>query len=232
MSYTMTTAEAAQEVYLTATRKTTTLDLTTGKGAQILALLNKYTRVWGKDDWASMRNVFTVSGTVTATDTFTLPTTMHHASQQEGDFVRITHVGGTTETDYFIVPVERLYNGGPKVGSSPTNRCAISGSSLVFDGPFTSSSAQFGGTTTIPGYAIPATLSSGTDVIQVDDPQWLTARCAADYCLTDVTRAQLYDTIKSEADQYWFAMKSNNDSQMEATYRGWNPLSYTGGAWD
>jgi hypothetical protein len=220
MSYQMTTSEAVADVYLLSTGKTDALELTSSKGARILALLNHFSKEWAKGDWRSMRSSFSV-GTVTATDTFTLPATMHHASQQEGDFVRITTTA--SEYDFTIVPIERLYNDGVKLNASAMTQCAISGSSLVFDGAFASGSGPFGGTITIPGYAKPATLTTGTDVIQVDDPQWLTNRAAAQNVFTDRTRVQLYDTLKAEADRLWFEMKQANNSQDEDMYA--EPLS-------
>ena len=173
----MTVTEAIAATYLLATGKATAPSSGTAKYTKILALLNIFSQNWATEPvmWASLRSTFTVTSpaTVTATDTFAIPATVGKISEQEGDYVRINHANGTDQSTYTIVPIERLYDDGPTINTAGGPYCAVSGSNLIFPVAFTSTSPQFGGTVKIPGYSIPATLTTGSDVIQVDDPYWL-----------------------------------------------------------
>lgn len=237
----VTVTQAIAGVYLKSTRKAVPPAITDNKGAIILALLNFFSVDWANDsgtDWHSMRQIFVLPGTVTATDTFSVSTltTLNHLSRQEGDFVRIYHANGVDESDYTIVDAASLYNDGPARsggGMSVANArgtCAMVGTNLVFDRPFVSTDPQIGGTVRLPGYANVNNLALGTDIIQVDDPQWLMVRCAADYVLNDVTRIQNYNTLKDEADQKYQDMRRNNESQIDTAYTGgWSLMGQT---WD
>lgn len=224
----MTVLEALKDSYSQATGKASDLTISDTKGAKLMLILNRLTQRWGEEDWRSMRAIFSVASTVSATNTFAIPATLHHTSKQEGDFVRIEHADGVGESDYSIVPIEQLYDDGVKLGRTGPTRCAIVGSNLVFDGAFTADDDEFGGTIKIPGYSIPTTLSAGSDTIEVDDPYWLTTAAAAEFVFTDRTRVQLYDTLKARADERWYRMKLSNNSQIEAVYTGgWTPLAGT-----
>lgn len=229
----MTVTAALNRCYQLATGKNTALAVTDAKGAKILNLFNHYTSDWAKSDWAAMRSTFTLTPTITATDTFSFSasTTLHHISQQEGDFVRIYHTDGVGETDYTIVPIDRLYDNGPARNNAGGMRVAISGTSLVFPTAFLTTNPQYGGSIRVPGYLAPTTLAGGTDVIQVSDPLWLVQRSAAQYVLTDRTRVQLYDTLKGEADKLWAEMIGNEESQHETIYTA-QLMPSSGGAFD
>lgn len=230
MAYTKTTQQVITDTYLLATGKATGLDITSTKGVKILALLNYFVQEWANEkgvNWRSLRNTFTLGATVTATNTFTLPTTIGRFSRQEGDFVRIYHTDGVNESDYTIVPIERLYENGPTLNNVGNEYCAISGTSLIFTRPFVATDPQFGGTIKVPGYSIPATLDSNDDVPAVDNPDWLSARTAAEYVRNDVTRVQLYNSLLDIAADKMSAMKMENDTQIEEVYRPWAPLGET-----
>ncbi len=236
MARTQTVDQAVSQTYLSATGKTTTLTLGSAKYTKILSLFNIYTQVWANDpetNWSSLRNVFTLASTVSATDTYALPASLGKLSDSEGDFVRIYHTDGVTESDYTIVPIDRLYNDLPTrnnygIDIIGTGTCAVVGQNLVFSRAFTSANTQFGGTIKVPGYSIPPTLVSGTDVIRVDDPNWLCFIAAAEYVRTDVTRVGQYPNLIAQATDSMNSMKLINNSQNETAYRGaFRPLGMT-----
>lgn len=225
----MIVTDAIANTYLLATGKTTTLTAGTTKYTKILALLNMFTQQWAGEvgvDWKSQRLVANVTGTVTATDTFAIPTTLSKVSKTQGDFVRIVHTDGT-ESDYDIVPIERLYQESSKAQGGTGNRVAISGSNLIFDVAFTATSPQFGGTIQVPGYKIPATLTAGSDTIEVDDPYWLCFMAAAEYVRNDITRVQQYPNLIAQANNAMEGMKNENNSQVETVSATWSPLGST-----
>lgn len=233
IGYTETVDQLVASAYLFATGKTTTLTFGSSKYVKILNLMNFFTQRWAKEadtNWASLRAIFTLASVVSATDTYPLPATIGVISNQEGDFVRIYHTDGINESDYTIVSAERLYNDAHTLNNGGINlrnavgTCAQVGSSLIFSTPFTATSPQFGGTIKVPGFSIPPTLIAASDVVVIDDPQWLALRCAAEYVRTDITRAQLYPSLIDQANEAMDAMKNFNDSQRETVYTGsWSP---------
>lgn len=240
MAVSKTVNQAINDVYLRATGKAASLTVADTKGIKILALLNHFMEEWAEEDWTSMANTFTLAGTITATDTFALLPTIHHISEQEGDFVRIYHANGTAESDYTVVKISKLYNDGPirgaggQIAPNSSGTVAQKGQNLIFSKAFTATNPQFGGTIRVPGFSIPTTLVLGTDVLQVDNPKWLVTRVAAEYVRNDVTRVQLFDSIMEEAKDEWAKMvKANNVVQADEVYTGaWNPIPGGGGAFE
>lgn len=238
MAFTQTVDQVVSDTYLKATGKGGGVSFGTAKYIKILQMMNFYTRQWAniEEQWHSLRELFTLGVTVTATDTFALLASIDYISQQEGDFVRIYHTDGVHESDYSTVPIEKLYADGPIVLGSGINRrnavgtCAQVGQTLVFSRPFQTTDPQFGGSIQVPGQAIPAILVNATDTVQVDDPTWLSCRCAADYVRTDVTRSQLFPGLIEEANEIMDTMIERNQEQIEEIYTGdWQPLGMN---WD
>lgn len=229
----MTVDQFVLNAYLLATGKAVPPTFGAAKYTKLLALANYFTTDWSGQpdvDWNSQRSMFTVSGGVTATDTFTIPSTVNYISRQEGDYVRIVNLAGTKEYDYTIVPPARLYRDWPSLNSmsmgtrNANGTCAVVGSSLVFDRAFTASDPQFGGTIKIPGFIIPPVLVNALDKITVDNPLWLVCRVAAEYIRNDITRVQLYGSLVDQANEQMVQMKVNNMSQVESVYAGsWSP---------
>lgn len=226
----MTTTQAIQNTYLLATGKVTPPAAGTSKYEKILSLLNIFTQNWASEagiDWKSLRTTANVTGTVTATDTFALPATIAKVSKTRGDYVRIVHADGTTESDYTIVPIERLYNDESKLQGAGRFKVAISGGNLVFDKAFKSTDPQFGGTIQVPGYITPPELDDGADLIAVDDPYWLCFMAAAEYVRNDITRVQQYGNLVAQANNAMIGMKDDNNSATEEVTAIWSPLGET-----
>jgi len=238
MSFKMTVTDAITASFLLANGKAVPPAVGSTKYVKLQALLNYYQNEWADEAdtyWLSLRSVFTLPS-ITATDTYAIPATVGRVSGQEGDFVRIYHTDGISESDYTLVPITRLYDsdttinnyGKPRLNANGT--CAQVGDNIVFSRAFVATDPQFGGTLKIAGYTFPATLVNPTDVIAVDKPQWLCARVAAEFIRTDVTRVQLYGSLIDQAKEAMDQMKSNNSAQDESVYTGsFRPL---GSTWD
>ncbi len=238
----MSITDAVADVYLRATGKTTTL--TTGtKYNRIIGLMDYYQRRWAREpgvDWASLYDPAFSLGTVTATDTYDLDTSsIRKLSDREGDSVRIVWTDGTSYTDYAIVPHDSLkdyYYGSDKV-SYTGFYCAQIGSQLVFNHIFSSDDAQYGGEIFVPTYTFPDEITSDnpdTDEVQVDDPDWLITRVAAEFVRNDITRRARYPELLAEANEIMERMKDDNDGQIDVVNKPWTPFSGTGhgSAWE
>lgn len=237
----MTIVEAVAETYLRATGKTTTL--TTGsKFERIIALLDFYQRRWAREpgiDWGSLYNPSLSIGNVTATDAFDLDTsTIRKISDRQGDVVRIVWTDGVSYTDYDVVAHDKLkdfYYGVDK--DSPLGFvCAQTGGQLVFNHEFVSTDSQFGGEIFVPCYVFPDEITSANtsdNEVQVDDPDWLVTRVAAEYVRNDIVRRQRYPELLAEANEIMQRMKDDEDGQIVEVDRPWSPFSGTtnGSAW-
>lgn len=232
----MTITEFVADAYLKATGKTNTL--TTGtKYDRIVALGDYYQRRWAREpgvDWNSLYNPAFSLGTVTATDSYDLDSsTVRKLSDREGDFVRIVWSDGVGYTDYTIVNHDTLkdYSWGVNRESSKGFYCAKIAGQLVFNHTFTSDDSQYGGEIFVPCYVFPDEVTSSnpsSDEVQVDDPDWLVTRVAAEYTRNDITRRQRYPELLSEANEIMDRMKDDNDGQLSEVDKTWSPFSGIG----
>lgn len=235
----MTITEAANSVYLRATGKATTPP--TSKLNQIIGLLDYYQRQWARQrnvDWASLYDPAASLGTVTATDSFDIDTSsIRKLSDRQGDFVQITWVDGTNYTKYDIVNHDALkdYYWGASKQSPRGFYCAQIAGQLVFNHSFISTDAQFGGNILVPSYLFPDAITDtnpDTDETQVDDPDWLVTRCAAEFVRNDIVRRSRFPELLSEANEIMLRMIDDNDGQVQTVDRPWTPFTGSNnGAW-
>lgn len=232
----MSITDAIADTYLRATGKTTTL--TTGtKYDRIVGLLDYYQRRWAREpgvEWNSLYDPAFSLGTVTATDTFDLDTSsIRKLSDREGDSVRVVWTDGVGYTDYIIVDHNKLkdYSYGVNKESPLGFYCAQIGSTLVFNHEFISTDAQYGGEIFVPVYAFPDEITStnpDSDEVQVDDPDWLVTRVAAEYVRNDITRRARYPELLTEANEIMARMRDDNDGQIDTVDTPWRPFSGIG----
>ena len=231
----MTITEAIADTYLKATGKTTAL--TTGtKFNKIVGLLNFYQRRWAREpeiDWNSLYNPAFSLGTVTATDTYDIDTSsIRKLSDRQGDTVRIVWSNGVGYTDYDVIPHDTLkdFSWGVNKESPKGYYCAQIGSQLIFNHEFTSDDAQYGGEIFVPCYTFPDAIvsTSLSEDVQVDDPDWLVLRCAAEYVRTDLTRQGQYSNILQEANEAMQRMIDDNGAQIDDVDKPWTPSSGIG----
>lgn len=208
----MTTSDFVAAVYLKATGEVSTLASTDTDYTKIVQIGNMQIDAWANEedsDWETLYDPAVNIGTVTATDTYDLDSSINRISNQGDDWVQITHTDGTTVTNYRTVPAKRL-----KVyQQSGGNYCARIGNTLKFNKVFSATDPEYGGTITVPAYLYPSHLVKATDLVPVDNPQWLVTITAAQWVQTDVTLAQNYPSLVAEANALMTAMKQANNSQ-------------------
>lgn len=199
--------------YLRATGEVSTLVSTDPDYGKIVQLGNLKIDDFAKeDDWVSLYSIVS-SGTVTATDTFDLDSSIREISNAENDFIRIVHTDTTKWTDYTLVAPNQLkqYDSG--------NYCAKIGTTLVFNTAFKSTDAEYGGTIEVPAYLFPDHLVNADDEVPVDNPNWLVVATAAEFVRSDITLAQNYPLLLAEANDLMSAMKKANNPQLETVTR-------------
>jgi hypothetical protein len=232
----MSITNFVSDAYLRATGKTTVLTSGT-KYDRIIALGDYYQRRWAREpgvDWNSLYDPAFSLGTVTATDTFDLDTSsIRKLSDREGDTVRIVWTDGTSYTDYDIIDATKLkdYSFGVDKDSPLGTYCARIGNTLVFNHEFVSTDNEYGGEIFVPAYTFPDEITSTSPddaEVQVDDPDWLVTRVAAEYVRNDITRRQRYPELIQEANEIMARMKDDNDGQIDTVDRPWTPPSGIG----
>lgn len=217
----MTTSELVQSVYLKAAGKIPTFTSGSAKWLKIVAIANGYIDSWQNEpgvDWYSLYAPSYSIGTATATDTFELDDDVRKISDGREDPVRIIHTDGTNFTDYAVVPGNQL-----RTTYSQGAYCAQIGKTLVFNKPFASTDAQFGGTIYVPMYGYAEHIVGDNDDVPVDDPQWLVIMCAAEYVRNDIVKQNQYPNLIGEANNLMVSMKDANDAQINSVATPWRP---------
>lgn len=201
----MTTQEFVNNAYLRLNGKIPTFAAGTAKYNAMLAIGNMQISVWeNEDDWNSLYNPAFSVGAVTATDTFPLGSTVNYISAAIGDVVKITRLDGTVDR-YFTVPAEIL-------SQHTGNYCAKIGQNLKFAQAFKTTDPQFGGAITAPVYLHAAILVNTTDVVPVDDANWLCVASAAQAASSSIVKASMYANLMGEANSLMANMKYSNAS--------------------
>lgn len=237
----MNITEFISDTYLKSVGKPTPPAAGTRKYNQIVALGDFYQRRWAREpgvNWHSLYNPAFSIGTVTATDTFDLDTSsIRNLSDREGDTVRIVWSNGTSYTDYDLIAHDKLkdYYHNPTKTSSSGFVCTRIGNQLVFNHIFASTDAQFGGEIFVPCYVFPDEITStnpNDNEVQVDDPDWLVTRVAAEYVRNDITRRQRYPELLSEANEIMERMIDDNEGQIVEVDRPWSPFTGSNDVWN
>lgn len=220
----MTTQELVDAVILKATGKKTALSPGDTRYEEIVAIANTQVDTWQNEpgvEWNSLYDRGVSLGSVTATDTFPLDSSIRKISDRKGDHIRIEHSGSDAYSDYATVPHDRLKDyTGEKV-------CAQIGSDLVFSEAFTSDDPEYNGTLKVPAYTYASKLSAADDEVPVDIPNWLVFMTAAEYVRNDVVRQNQYPNLISEANEMMQAMISDNEAQIQQVTAPWSPLGRT-----
>ena len=210
----MLRSEFIQLVHFKGTGKPTAPTSGTKKYNQIVSAGEYYTQLWNREpntNWASLYD-FRNSGTITATDTFALDSSIDRVSKQEGDFIRILHTDNN-ESEYELVAIDRLHE------NKNNYVVAVNGTNLMFPKAFTSTDPQFGGTIIVPSYGSISFPDTDAGEITVDDPYWLVAISAAEFVRNDITRKAEYPNLAGEASELMRKMKENNGMAVDELYR-------------
>ena len=222
----MTVSEFVRNTVLLSEGKLESFSTGSTKWLRIVAQGNFFLQQLARErgvNWNRYYNPVLSIGTVTATATFAIPSTVRKISQEEGDTLRITHLNATY-SDYTFIPHDRLkdYTG---------NYVAKIGANIKFTTAFTSASAQFGGSITAPVYTLPTTFSLDADVLDIDDSNYLVYVVASDRVKNDVTRKDLRADLIAQANEALISMKDDNISQLEEVNRTWNVIGHVSENW-
>lgn len=218
----LTLTELVTKSYLLATGKPTPPTIGSKRYNQILGIANIFQESWQTEpniQWDSQW-LESSAGTVTATATFTLPATVREVSEREGDYVYITALSGGVYYYPIISPNQlQAYR------LSGDLSVAINGRSIRFPVEFRTTDPMFGGTITVPGFKDVTPLVLGTDIISVDDPNWLVYMCAGEYVRNDRNRVGQYGNLIDLAIDSMNKMKTTNGGMRDEIDRStWRPL--------
>jgi hypothetical protein len=86
---------------------------------------------------------------------------------------------------------------------------------LTFTEDIVSGESIDGGSLVVPGYYLPADLTTGTDLLPVPDPNWLATATAAEIAFGDIIYEDKAEILNQRANALWKAMVATN---RRATY--------------
>lgn len=106
----------------------------------------------------------------------------------------------------------------PQENNYSTQQVYLSGGNpqlLSFTQDIEADDPLVGGTLVMPGYYMPADVSSDTDLLPVPDPNWLVMSTASEIAFTDIVYEDRAEALNSRANALWKAMVATN---RRATY--------------
>lgn len=196
----------------------------TSKYNDMLAILNRKQREWWSDpntDWPSLF-ALTADGTVTSgTQTYALPATLLRLS------------------DYIILQDSNLVNKYITV-VKPAQRAMYSSGCYVYDSnPMmltfitTIDSNLTGLNLIVPGYIAPVDLVNMTDIVAVDDPNWLVYSVASELARNDYSKEEQFPNLNGIANALYQQMVDDAFANSQLQPNGVpnvmpQPNSYTG----
>lgn len=213
----MTLLESITEANLLATGKATAPVNTSSRYLALKSFANVVQQMWQNEpgvQWDSLSITASVVAPVSATDTYTLPSTVREISQRPDDSIYIEHTDGQ-KTYYELVEQDQIQyykRAGMQV-------VARKGANLVFSIPFTALDPQFGGTIKIPAFSYVAALTSDSDLLVVDDTLWATLMMAAEYCRTKTSLQYRTDGLIERASQVMEKMKQKQEGNYPSSVR-------------
>lgn len=196
---------------------------------QVLAVIaDDLQRQWANEpgtEWTSLYNFFTLPSTVTANqDTYALdPTTptIDYISKRAGDYIKLVSPDTTVTKHVLLIDPNQLYEYRYQDAMAQNKR------NLIFSQKPTTGTTFLGYSIIVPGYQTVNDLINPTDVVQVDNPDWLAYACAAEYVRNDYVRGAQYPNLLNMADQAMQKMKQANQGQYESVASEWIPMGMT-----
>lgn len=210
MAYTTRTASWIISKAYKAAKAKSTAPTSGTKYDLLLDIIDNEQRNWQDEpdtQWDSLYLKANCADTVTTEDTYELPDTIREISKRADDYVLV----GTTK--YKIVRPSQLSR------YQSDNVVAQVGRNLVFPSDFTAGTASIGATITVPGYGYVNDITAGTDLVEVDNPQWLIYACAAEFIRNDIVKGGQYQNLLDKAELVMEKMKQNNSGQVEELVR-------------
>jgi hypothetical protein len=127
---------------------------------------------------------------------------LHRNFYLPSDFLRITKSDGTY-FEYPIIPAQKrntLDQAGYVHSLNPKQLTLAT----------TIDSQQDGAVLTLPGYYQPSAISTSTDVVQIDDPNWLVYATAAELARNDAAKDDMYPILTGMANDLYSKMSNAN----------------------
>jgi len=174
-------------------------------------------KLWATEpgvEWDSLYALVSV-GSISATDTFPIDTTIQYLSKREGDYAIASN--GTSSKTYTIVKPNQLY------AYRNNDVVAQVGRNLKFPSAFSASSSVFGYGLSVPAILYPDDITDGSDVVQVDDPMWLAYMSAYEFVRNDLVKRNTKDDLLAYAEQSMIKMKQANGGQYNTVSTPWTP---------
>lgn len=174
------------------------------KATVAMAIANRKIREWATDPrnkWNSLFEILQVDTIDVAQQTYDLPSTFW----QPSDYAKVVK----TDDSYLEYPIVKAQQ-----------RNAISGQVAYIHGqnPKKITFAQEidagldGGELYVAGYSLPSSINSSTDVVPVDDPNWLVYATASELARNDPSKEDNYPTLAGMANDLYIRMSNaNND---------------------
>jgi len=177
-----------------------------------LRVINRKQREWAKDvkqKWSSLFEIRTLSPVVTSgQQAYNLPTDFIKPSDQV--WVNFN----TTQRIYFTLKNpqfrERYHNAYISVRNPKT---------LTFVDIVDTNTNILGKSISMPGYFMPAELVAKTDVVAVDDPDWLVYAAASELAFNDITYEDKYIDLNTKANSLYVQMVQANRTTTPSTPR-------------
>jgi len=101
----------------------------------------------------------------------------------------------------------------PQEKNYSTRQVHLSGGNpqvLTFTTDIEANESLVGGTLVLPGYYLPADLTSGTDLLPVPDPNWMVMAVASEVAFSDIIYEDRAEVLNTKANALWTAMLARN----------------------
>jgi hypothetical protein len=161
------------------------------------------------ENWSCFWELRSLATPVGALDnTYSLDADFVRAS----DYIIVTDTSGNEHRIKLVEPELR-------VGA---NEAYISGNNpqvLNFNGQIIAGSVLVGGTITVPGYYKPSELTLGTDVVPVDNPNWLAYAVASEVAFNDTSYEDKAPDLLAKANDLYKKMRLMNKKGSAVTPR-------------
>lgn len=209
---------AIQKAYTRATGHTDTLASGDPRFLRLLEHADDLQRDWQDEPgitWTSLYAQVLIGTVLQGVPNYDLDTSIRHLSSREGDSVILQITSGVNTgqswyydvvnpnklTEYRYAQVCSLLNGQLYFANSPENPI------------FPVNDARLGAEITVPAYTYVSDITSPTNIIQVDDPQWLIYMMAAEFVRNDFVRQNQYPALLTMANNKMEGMRQRNEDQ-------------------
>lgn len=171
------------------------------KANLVLDIANQAQEEWAKDSnqaWSSLFNIVEVDTIDTSVFTYELPVNFMTPS----DYFLLDKTDGSRIELPLIKPQQR--DGQLYISGSNPKKVTFSCTNI--------DTTYNGGSLKAPAYYMPASITDSTDVITVDDPNWLVYATAAELARNDAAKEDQYPNLLGKANDLYKKMIDANNN--------------------